>query len=355
MREASVLRIRGVVLPDEVERDLYIADGVIREAPVAHAETIADGGWILPGLVDMHTHPGALEPGTPFDAGLFEQQLADHLAAGVLTVRCPGLAARAPARSTSSPHVIAAGPWIASRDGFFSGWGRQVEVDEIPAVVEEEARSAPWVKIVADWGKEESGRRVYAPTVPPDVVAEAVRRAHDAGARVAVHTQHRDGAEAAVRAGADSIEHGMNMAEDLLATMAEEGIAFVPTMHALSRILDATARVETPDAFVRYLREGAERHPSLVRAAWEAGVVVLAGTDSPPFGNVAAEVEALRAAGLPADAALGAASWDALRYLGQPGIGDGVEANLVIYDEDPRDPAVLRRPARVIAGGKLIR
>ena len=62
-----VLHVRGTVLPEREARTLWIDGGVLREDPVAGADTVADGGWLLPGLVDVHTHPGAERPGDPFD------------------------------------------------------------------------------------------------------------------------------------------------------------------------------------------------------------------------------------------------------------------------------------------------
>ena len=59
-----------------------------------------------------------------------------------------------------------------------------------------------------------------------------------------------------------------------------------------------------------------------MRAAYEAGVTVLAGTDLPP-GHLSEEVRWLAEAGLPAEVALGAASWNARRFLGLPSIDEG--------------------------------
>jgi imidazolonepropionase-like amidohydrolase len=349
-----ITRVRGVCLPDEIERVLFIDGDRITEDPVPSSETVVDGGWLVPGLVDMHTHPGAEEPGDVFDGDLFRRHIGDHRAAGVLTIRCPGLARRLPDHLRSdSPRVIAAGPWLAAPGGFFEGWGRQVGLDDLPSAAVEEARlSDGWCKVIADWKWIEDGRRSYGPTVPPEVLAEIIRRVHAVGARVAVHTQHPDGAEAAVLAGADSIEHGMLMSEDLFSRMAAEGIAFVPTLNAF--LSSPPFPQGDPDEFVRFMRRGRKRHPGLVRAAWEAGVTVLAGTDDLPHGNVAAEVSRLVEAGLPGKAALGAASWTALRYLGLPGLEDGANANIVAYENDPRDPQELRRPIRIIAGGKIV-
>lgn len=91
-----MLHVCGTVLPEREERSLWIYGGVLREAPVADAETVADGVWLLPGLVDVHTHPGAEKPGDPFDESVLRTDLAEHAAAGVLLIRAPGSAARIP-------------------------------------------------------------------------------------------------------------------------------------------------------------------------------------------------------------------------------------------------------------------
>src|SRR6202044_1224447 len=50
--------VRGIGLPDEEPIELWIVDGRISREPVAGADTIFDGGWIVPGLVDAHCHVG---------------------------------------------------------------------------------------------------------------------------------------------------------------------------------------------------------------------------------------------------------------------------------------------------------
>src|SRR5947208_2076852 len=40
------LHVRGVFLPDETERDLYVLDGRLTFEPVSGAETVAGAGWI---------------------------------------------------------------------------------------------------------------------------------------------------------------------------------------------------------------------------------------------------------------------------------------------------------------------
>jgi imidazolonepropionase-like amidohydrolase len=73
-------------------------------------------------------------------------------------------------------------------------------------------------------------------------------------------------------------------------------------------------------------------------------------------GRVADEVEALKGIGMSATEALGAACWDARRWLGYPGLDHGTSADLLCYAEDPRQgPGVLKRPDLVILRGKPFR
>ncbi|MEJ8670982.1 hypothetical protein WKI71_29025 [Streptomyces sp. MS1.AVA.1] len=53
------LHLRGTVLPDGTHRDLWLlGDRITFDRPSGEAQTVADGGYLLPGLVDVHTHPG---------------------------------------------------------------------------------------------------------------------------------------------------------------------------------------------------------------------------------------------------------------------------------------------------------
>jgi cytosine/adenosine deaminase-related metal-dependent hydrolase len=54
-----VLQIRGFALPGGDQVDLYADGDRWTTDPVTSAELVAEG-WLLPGLVDAHTHPGAV-------------------------------------------------------------------------------------------------------------------------------------------------------------------------------------------------------------------------------------------------------------------------------------------------------
>jgi imidazolonepropionase-like amidohydrolase len=392
-----VLHVRGTVLPEREERSLWIDGGVLREDPVADAETVADGGWLLPGLVDVHTHPGAEQPGDPFDESVLRTDLAEHAAAGVLLIRAPGSAARIPGWAHDAeglPRVRSAGPWLATPGRFFRSWGRHVTEAELAAAAAEEAAAAPeaaampeatgpagrgpgdgletgqrtspgtgqaavtapspapaaaagWCKIIGDWAWDE-------PPVPLAVLRGVTSAVHAIGGKVSVHGQTAAGCANAVAAGVDSLEHGLHLDPGLLHQMAAQGTALVPTLNAFAASA-FRVRAWDPGPQRDSFLAGWAAMPARAAAAHEAGVTVLAGTDTHPCGTVAEESERLISAGLPRAAAVGAASWTARAWLGLPGLTDGAPADLVVFDEDPvAHPDVLHHPRRIILRGQIL-
>jgi imidazolonepropionase-like amidohydrolase len=94
-----------------------------------------------------------------------------------------------------------------------------------------------------------------------------------------------------------------------------------------------------------------------VRAAYEAGIPIYAGTDAGSMvrdGRIADEIIALHQAGIPATEALAAGSWAARHWLGLPGIEDRAPADLAVYARDPRrDLTTLKEPALLILRGSV--
>jgi imidazolonepropionase-like amidohydrolase len=82
-------------------------------------------------------------------------------------------------------------------------------------------------------------------------------------------------------------------------------------------------------------------------------------TASPPPNrshNSRDEIRWLARAGLPAEAALGAGSWTARRWLGLTGLEQGTPTDVGAYPADPRrDLAVLDHPARIVLRGRIVR
>jgi imidazolonepropionase-like amidohydrolase len=350
------LHLRALALPGREPVEFWTDHGRISYSSVPRGETIATAGFVLPGLVDVHTHPGAPAPGQPLDEDVLRADLLAHRSAGVTAVRVPG----APQRLTGwvgadpdLPRVISAGPWLSTPGLFFPGWGREVTEAELPeAAAEEAAAGSGWVKLRGDWIVDEE--TVAEPRLlPADVLAATVRRVHDAGGRVAIHATHETACRRAVEAGVDSLEHGMWLAHDLLPRMAARGIALVPTYTPWAGQMAAIGELQSPAR--EWFMDGYARLGALTVAARAAGVAVLAGTDFRPHGTIAAEVRYLAAGGLPAEAALAAACWTAREFLGLPGLHEGAPADFVIYDADPvADLNELDRPAHVVLGGKRV-
>jgi len=139
----------------------------------------------------------------------------------------------------------------------------------------------------------------------------------------------------------------------LLPQMARQGIALTPTLSVITESL-AEVRQRPGSPRKDWYLAGATVHGQLAAAAAEAGVTILAGTDSRPCGRVIGEVRALAEAGVPVHQAIGAASWAARSYLGMAGLTEGAPADAVIYDADPRrDLSQLAAPRAVILRGQI--
>lgn len=349
-------RLRGVLLPEERDTELYVdASGVLVDE-LADAETLIDGGWIVPGLVDAHCHVG-LGPSGPVDLDEAQVQARSNRDAGTLLLRdcgspvdTTGLQAR-----DDLPEIIRAARHVARPKRYLRGIA--VDLDDpaqLPAVLAQQAGAGDgWVKLVGDWIDREVGD--LAPLWPDDVLVPAIEAAHAAGARVTAHVFGTDALPGLIGAGIDCIEHGTGLTDDLIAEMARRGTALVPTLinvDTFPGIADAAGRYPAYAAHLRALHAGAR---DVVRRAVEAGVAVFAGTDAGggiAHGRIADEVAALHAAGLGATAALGAASWVARDWLGRPGLHPGARADLVVYPTDPRaDLSVLREPTLVMLRG----
>jgi imidazolonepropionase-like amidohydrolase len=237
-------------------------------------------------------------------------------------------------------------------------YGVEIEPAQLADEVAVQAtRGDGWVKIVGDWIDREAGDLI--PCWPADVLRTAIERAHAAGARVTVHVFGEQAVADAVAADVDCVEHGTGISAEVITAMAERGIGLVPTLVNIANfpsIADQAARFPAYADHIRRLHATSARR---VVEAYEAGVPLYAGTDaggSIAHGRVVEEVIALYEAGLPAEVALGAASWRARQWLGRAGLTEGAAADLVVYAEDPRQNLkVLYEPQRIILRGRVVR
>jgi imidazolonepropionase-like amidohydrolase len=355
------LHLSGVVLPEAEHRDLWIRDGRFTFEPVPGAETVSRGGWLLPGLVDAHCHVGIGLGGEHVEDldGLRGQALAER-AAGVLALRDCGspVDTRALDDEPDLPRIIRAGRHLARTRRYIPELAVELEPEDLTAQVRVQAdRGDGWVKLVGDWIDRAAGD--LAPEWPREALEAAIAAAHEAGARVTAHTFGTDALPDLIGAGIDCIEHGTGLTEELLGEMAARGTAVVPTLVNVENFPGFAAAGEKKfPAYASTMRRLYATSGAVVRAAFEAGVPVFAGTDaggSLAHGRIADEVSALHAAGLPAEAAVAAASWSARSWLGLPCIEEGAPADLVVYDTDPRaDLDSLQRPQRMLLRGVVV-
>ncbi|NIJ13594.1 imidazolonepropionase-like amidohydrolase [Saccharomonospora amisosensis] len=351
--------LRGAVLPGGEERDVWIAGGRISFTPVEPAEPL-DGAFLLPGLVDAHCHPGIGVGGPTTLEEATEQALIDR-DAGTLLIRDCGLPIDASPlqRRDDLPRIIRAGRHLSLHKRYVPGLGIDLDSpDDLPAAVAEQAAAGDgWVKLVGDWIDRAAGD--LAPLWPDEVLAEAVRVAHDAGARVTAHVFGEAALPGLIGAGIDCLEHGTGLSGELLGELARTGTALVPTLINIEnfpRIADQATKYPTYAAHMRALHAGVR---DMVGAALDAGVPVYAGTDAGGMvdhGRLVDELEALHRAGMSTEQALASGCWAARDWLGHPVITDGAPADLLVFDSDPRqDLDVLRRPLHIVLRGTVIK
>jgi imidazolonepropionase-like amidohydrolase len=357
------LHVRGVVLPDDEVRDLWLVGDRVTFDAVPGATTIADGGFVLPGLVDAHCHIGIAPGGRPIDSLDDARALAAlDRDAGVLAIRDAGSPFPYPVLDDEAgiPRLARAGRHVAPIRRYLRDIGVEVPASEVAATVTEQAKLGNgWVKLVGDWIDRDAGD--LAPAWDSGTLAAAVAAAHAAGARMTTHAFAEESVAALVRAGIDCVEHGTGLSLDVIDEMARRGTALVPTMINIETF--GGIAEEAQPKFPRYadhMRKLQAAFPSVVREAVEAGVPVYVGTDAGGgirHGLAADEMELLHAkAGMSREAVLAAASWGARAWLGFPGLVEGGLADLVVYDADPRrDLSVTRAPRRIVLRGRVVR
>ena len=355
--------VRGVVLPDDEVRDLWLVGDRVTFEPVRGASTIADHGFVLPGLVDAHCHIGIRPGGAPIEHIDEARDLARvERDAGVLALRDAGSPFPYPELDDDPevPRLARAGRHIAPVRRYLRGIGVEVDAADLVATVKEQAAAGNgWIKLVGDWIDRSVGD--LAPAWDVQAMAAAVAAAHEAGVRVAAHLFAEESVAALVRAGVDSVEHGTGLSDEDIAEMARRKTAFVPTMINVARFDDIARQAEPKfPTYARHMRALRERFARTVAAAHEAGVPIYVGTDAGggiSHGRIAEEMWALHTqAGMSPTEVLRAASWGAREWLGFPGLVEGGLADLVVYETDPRvDLTTVRTPALIVLRGRPVR
>ncbi|WP_406282118.1 amidohydrolase family protein [Nocardia sp. NBC_00881] len=353
------MHLRGVILPGDEVRDLWVRDGLVSFEPVPGAETLCDVGWIVPGLVDAHCHVGIRYGGGDEDREGAIAQAETERAAGALLLRDAGspIDTRFIDDHDELPRIIRAGRHIARPKRYIRELGIELDDErDLPEIVAEQARFGDgWVKIVGDWIDRSVGD--LRPLWSDAILKEAIGAAHANGARVTAHVFGEDALPGLIDAGIDCLEHGTGLTDETIEMMVEHGTALVPTLVNIDTFPEIADSAGKFPLYAAHMRDLHRRVRGTVAAAHDAGVPIFAGTDaggSIRHGRIADEIAALGAAGLSPRDALGAASWNARGWLGRPSIEHGAPADFVVYREDPcAHPEALTTPYAVVLRGRV--
>lgn len=318
-------------------------------------------GSVYPGLVDGHAHLTSNEvsdmTGVSRDDGLGDRivrHAASQLAHGVLLVADKGTHDPSTVDLTlglppeARPAAQLAGRFLAGIDGYYPHLAVEVAPGGLASAIDAATpERATWVKLIGDWPRRGVGA---VPNFTEAELAAAVVAAHAGGRRVAIHTAAPETPGSAVRAGVDSIEHGLFLTEDDLAQLGERGGAWVPTVRAMELLIAALGEESSGG---RLLREGLDNVRMLLPHAAAAGVHVMAGTDlALGHGEVAREAKALVAYGMAEGDVLVALTSGPRSYLDEPPFMPGSCADLTVVPA--ADVASLATPRLVVRCGRVV-
>ncbi len=246
---------------------------IARQAP-SEARTIDLGdATLLPGLIDAHTHlllqgditaadydEQVLKESIPYRAIRATAAARTALMNGFTTLRdleTEGAMYADVDVKTAINRGVIPGPrlFVATRamapTGMYPlrGYSWELKVpegvqivdgpDNIRKAVREQVKyGADWIKFYADreYYYADDGRLRSWVNFTEEEMKAIVDEAHRLGRRVAAHAIGWDGIDAALRAGANSIEHGIGLTEDLMDRMVDQNVYWCPTIFVVAYV-----------------------------------------------------------------------------------------------------------------------
>ena len=351
---------------------------------------------VLPGLIDSHVHLASDRGGEADLLSWVREEPQMHaleaqwngmktLRAGFTTVRNLGdegatLALREAIKRgwVQGPRIIDAANSISTTGGHMDGRGGLNDdlIAHLPApenlcdsvescrrVVRRQIdRGADVIKF-ASTGGVNSGTGLST-RMFEDEARALVETAHAYGRKVAVHAHGADGIKLAVRAGADSIEHGTVMDDEIIKLMKSHGTYYVPTLSTVNGYLERLAK--DPNAYAPDVKKQIDWRIGItgqtLLKAYPAGVKIAFGTDAgvSKHGRNADEFELMVKFGMPPIEALKAATVNAADLLGLASevgtIETGKSADIIAVSGDPlTDVTVLKNVDFVMARGEVVK
>jgi len=227
------------------------------------------------------------------------------------------------------------------------------------AVREQIHYGADWIKLhsTADYEFEPNGALRSDPTFTKEEVEAIVDEAHRHGKKAACHAFGGEGLRNCVEAGADTIEHAIELDEATADLMKKKGIYLELTAYHYS-LSDYTAR-DAKSTGGKYSLQALREKSG--RLAISRGVKISFGSGAGPFphGTQAAEFGYLVKYGMSPSQAIQAATTVAAEMMGwQDGVGSiekGKFADIIAVSGDPlRDITELERVKFVMKGGQVV-
>jgi len=359
---------RDVVVIVERDRITKVGTG---DAAVPAGATVIDLSRYtgLPGLIDVHTHMtfwwdpnlgshpwaqlGTLGPQvTVFMA---QENARKTLETGVTTVRDLG---SSDYDDIAMRDLINRGAMVGPRM-FVAGYGLHVNaspirpgaastpdagtadgVAEVQRVARQQlAAGADWIKVYGSTGsdRDTSGYETFT----YEEMKAAADVAHFAGKRIAIHSYGPAGAKAAVRAGAESVEHAIDMDDSTIAEMVRRGTVYVPTVDHNRYYIAHRAEYGYSETDSAALTEYMRRNIATLRRAIRAHVKIAMGSDAvfTGFGENTRELDQFVAAGMTPLQAIATATTTAASLLGMEAelgaIAPGYYADMIAVEGDP--------------------
>lgn len=325
------------------------------------------GKYVLPGLIDAHTHAD--------NFAAFHRALES----GVTTVRSAGVShyvdvgfhQLVKSGAVAGPDVVTAGyhvrPQIA-REAFLSDpqyadlMSGVTTIEKMRRAVQMNlAHGVDWIKILAT---ERAGtadtdprKQVYTEEEIRAIVQEAATK----NAPVEAHAHGDEGAMAAVKAGVRSIEHGTYLSDATLQEMKARGTYLDPTYTTVIDLAEPGGDYDDPALQIRG-QHMLPRLRDMVIRAHKLGVLIVAGTDTgygpKSLTRIGQEVTHFVEMGFTPLEALQSAtirSAEMLRLEKSVGVVEaGYEADLIAVEKNPLDNiTTVQDPLLVISNGRI--
>jgi imidazolonepropionase-like amidohydrolase len=309
----------------------------------------------LPGLIDLHTHityywdraPGT----TPFTQNLrpavavflARENARLTLETGVTTIRDLGASADkdfamrdlVSMGAMPGPRMFVAGQGVSAG----RGGGAPNPAARAATAQERIKAGADWVKVYGSRGSFDSVDTQQ--TITYEEMQAIVDAAHALGRKVAIHSYGPSGVKDAVRAGADSVEHGIDLDDETLADMVRRGTVWVPTIDHNRYYVDAREEYRFAADRIGPLKEYIAKNLDSTARAFKAGVRIGMGSDAvyTMFGQNTRELGWFVKAGMTPAQALATATTTAADLLGQKDrlgrLAPGFAADIVAVDGKP--------------------